>query len=245
MPRRRRRAGCGGRCQEVAELLGAAAQDLIAFDAFPPAHWSELPQRQSPRRFYREIGRRTGVIGVFPDDRSPIRLMELLCLEQNDEWAGRSPGPVGRRDSGRSGQAPERDRAAEPAHRRCCLKRAGRQCARVMLRKRPASLVAAAAISRYSRGTGGCRTVRISAGGCRPASASRCRHFGSAQRIRKRRGTAMVRKRSPAAQFGRGVLSAASGPWPSTWHAATIRSRSEGSPTGRCGRRRGPCHLAG
>ena len=86
MPRRRRRAGCGRRCQEVAELLGAAEQDLIAFDAFPPAHWSELPQHQSPRRLYREIGRRTDVIGVFPGDRSPIRLIELLRLEQNDEW---------------------------------------------------------------------------------------------------------------------------------------------------------------
>jgi hypothetical protein len=39
-----------------------------------------------PRRFCREIGRRTDVIGVFPGDRSPIRLIELLRLEQNDEW---------------------------------------------------------------------------------------------------------------------------------------------------------------
>jgi hypothetical protein len=57
--------------------------------------------------------------------------------------------------------------------------------------------VSVVAIPRYSRGTGGCRTLRIGAGGCRPASAARCRQFGSAQDIRKRRRTAMVRKGSP------------------------------------------------
>jgi hypothetical protein len=71
------------------------------------------------------------------------------------------------------------------------------RCARVRLRRRPARIVSAAAISRYSRGTGGCRTVRIGAGGCRPASAARCRHFGSAQDVHERRRTAMVRKGSP------------------------------------------------
>ena len=37
-------------------------------------------------RFNREIGRRTDVVGIFPDDRSLIRLAAMLCIEQNDEW---------------------------------------------------------------------------------------------------------------------------------------------------------------
>jgi putative transposase len=37
-------------------------------------------------RFNKEIGRRTDVVGIFPDDRSLIRLVGMLCLEQNDEW---------------------------------------------------------------------------------------------------------------------------------------------------------------
>jgi len=37
-------------------------------------------------RFNREIGRRTDVVGIFPDDRSLIRLAGMLCIEQNDEW---------------------------------------------------------------------------------------------------------------------------------------------------------------
>jgi putative transposase len=42
-------------------------------------------------RFNREIGRRTDVVGIFPNDRSLIRLAASIVIEQNDEW------PVGKR----------------------------------------------------------------------------------------------------------------------------------------------------
>jgi putative transposase len=42
-------------------------------------------------RFNREIGRRTDVVGIFPDDASVIRLVSMLAIEANDEWlVGRS-----------------------------------------------------------------------------------------------------------------------------------------------------------
>jgi putative transposase len=34
----------------------------------------------------REIGRRTDVVGIFPNDRSLIRLAASIVIEQNDEW---------------------------------------------------------------------------------------------------------------------------------------------------------------
>ncbi len=42
-------------------------------------------------RFNREIGRRTDVVGIFPDDASVVRLVSMLAIEANDEWlVGRS-----------------------------------------------------------------------------------------------------------------------------------------------------------
>jgi putative transposase len=75
-----------GSMPKVAELLEQAEEDLLAFYAFPPAHWSKLRSTNPLERVNREIGRRTDVVGIFPNDRSAIRLAGALPIEQNDEW---------------------------------------------------------------------------------------------------------------------------------------------------------------
>jgi putative transposase len=74
------------RLPKVAQMLADAEEDILAFYAFPAAHWSKLRSTNPLERFNKEIGRRTDVVGIFPDDHSLVRLVGMLCLEQNDEW---------------------------------------------------------------------------------------------------------------------------------------------------------------
>ena len=71
---------------KVAAMLERAEDDLLAFYAFPLDHWRKLRSTNPLERLNREIGRRTDVVGIFPDDASLIRLATSLVIEQNDEW---------------------------------------------------------------------------------------------------------------------------------------------------------------
>src|SRR5687768_4444230 len=74
------------RLPKVAALLEGAEDDILAFYAFSAEHWPKLRSTNPLERFNREIGRRTDVVGIFPDDRSLIGLAGMLCIEANDEW---------------------------------------------------------------------------------------------------------------------------------------------------------------
>lgn len=54
--------------------------------AFPRAHWRQIHSTDPLERLYREINRRTAVVGIFPDEASLLRLVGSLLIEQNDEW---------------------------------------------------------------------------------------------------------------------------------------------------------------
>jgi transposase-like protein len=59
---------------------------VLAFYASPREHWAKLRSTNPLERFNREIGRRTDVVGIFPDDASLVRLVSMLAIEANDEW---------------------------------------------------------------------------------------------------------------------------------------------------------------
>src|SRR5262249_20129076 len=71
---------------KVAALLAEAEEHLLGFYAFPADHWQKLRSTNPPEPVNREIGRRTDVVGIFPNDRALIRLAASVVIEQNDEW---------------------------------------------------------------------------------------------------------------------------------------------------------------
>jgi transposase-like protein len=75
-----------GRLGRIASMLEDAETEILAFYAFPAAHWRKLRSTNPLERFNKEVGRRTDVVGIFPDDRSLIRLAGTLCIEQDHEW---------------------------------------------------------------------------------------------------------------------------------------------------------------
>ena len=54
--------------------------------SFPSEHWRQLHSTNPLERLMREIGRRTDVVGIFPNRASLIRLASAVLMEQQDEW---------------------------------------------------------------------------------------------------------------------------------------------------------------
>ncbi len=79
-------AALDGKLPKVAALVEDAEDDLLAFYAFPAGHWRQLRSTNPLERVNREIGRRSDVVGIFPNDAALIRLAGALLLEQADEW---------------------------------------------------------------------------------------------------------------------------------------------------------------
>lgn len=78
--------GFRSRFVRLAELLDEAEADVLAYLAFPAAHWRQLWSTNPLERLHKELKRRTNVVGIFPNPAAIIRLIGALLGEQHDEW---------------------------------------------------------------------------------------------------------------------------------------------------------------
>ena len=75
------------RLPRVTALLLEAEEEILAHMDFPTEHWKQISSTNPLERLNKEINRRTRVVGIFPDEKSLIRLIGAVLAEQNDEWA--------------------------------------------------------------------------------------------------------------------------------------------------------------
>jgi len=70
------------------ETLGRDLADCLTFLRFPPRHWKRLRTSNALERTFKEVKRRTRVIGRFPTEMSALSLIWSVMDQDAPKWRG-------------------------------------------------------------------------------------------------------------------------------------------------------------
>ena len=70
----------------AADVAEAGEDDVLAYFAFPAAHWKQIRSTNPLERLNKELRRRVRVVGIFPTRHAVLRLIGMILVEQDDEW---------------------------------------------------------------------------------------------------------------------------------------------------------------
>jgi transposase-like protein len=77
----------GGRFKRAVEVLVQGLEEALSYLDFPSGHQRHIKSTNMLERLFREVKRRTRVVGVFPSEASLTNLATVVMLRASEEWA--------------------------------------------------------------------------------------------------------------------------------------------------------------
>ncbi len=77
----------GGRFPKAVSVFESGISDALTYLGYPGSHHARIRTTNMLERLFKEVKRRTRVVGVFPNETSAATLATEIVLRSSEEWA--------------------------------------------------------------------------------------------------------------------------------------------------------------